>query len=171
MKVPEEDPAAAWTAPSPEGPKAPAQKGKPWKWSEVRGFFHLILALLLVLANFVIDAVCQEKKEREALETIKASIEENARLEQALSDTRTEKDALQDNLDSVNELDLEMSVWLDEIGYLVDGSPYYHHFTCDALAQAGAYHAHDVGSCQEMGYSRCPVCWEARTYPEVRKGS
>ena len=171
MRVPEEDPSTAWSGPSQERPKELVQKGKPWKWAQVKGFYYAILVLLFVLFELIVSIIYYEKEEREALETIKASIEENARLEQALFDTRTEKDALQDDLDSADELDLEMWTWLDEMGYTVDGSPYYHHFTCDTVAQAGAYQAHDVGYCQEMGYDRCPVCWEARAYPGVREGS
>ena len=162
-RVPEADPPVSQTGPSPKKPKA-SWRDRIWEWPEVRRLLYVILLLFFIWGCFMVYSGCKEKKVQGILEIVEISTAENTRLEQDLSDMRVERDALRDDLDAANDLGLEMWERLDGMGYIVDGSPYYHHFTCDALMQAGAYQAHDVGSCQEMGYDPCPVCREAQTH-------
>ena len=45
------------------------------------------------------------------------------------------------------------------IGFIVNGSNYYHSYNCDVFQQADIYWAHNVEYCESIGYSACPDCW------------
>lgn len=45
------------------------------------------------------------------------------------------------------------------IGFIVDGSPYYHNYWCDTFQNADEYWAHNIEYCAYIGYSPCPYCW------------
>ena len=131
------------------------------------------IALVLVCAAL---AVCtgvlgyRVHMDQAAIETLTA---EQERLESDLADLKTRKDDvdkkyivavrerndLQDQLDVAHDLGLEMYSELYGIGYVVEGSPYYHHFRCDELAWADTYWAHNVEYCEYLGYPPCPDCW------------
>ena len=62
-------------------------------------------------------------------------------------------------LDSTKDKSFGMWLQLDGIGFIVDGSRYYHRFTCDVYTNASEYMAHNVEYCEYLGYSKCPQCW------------
>lgn len=47
----------------------------------------------------------------------------------------------------------------EKIGFIVNGSKYYHRDTCNTYRNADEYWAHNIEYCKYLGYSECPSCW------------
>ena len=85
---------------------------------------------------------------------------ENRKKQKTIKSLETQNKELQKDLDA--QVDFSYMMWLElqEIGFIVDGSRYYHYFTCNTYANAERYFAHNIRYCESLGYSKCPECWE-----------
>lgn len=45
------------------------------------------------------------------------------------------------------------------IGFIINGSRYYHTIDCPIYQSADTYWAHNVEYCESIGYTPCPDCW------------
>lgn len=72
---------------------------------------------------------------------------------------KDEKEDLENRLDVTNGYGFEMYAHLSRIGFIVNGSKYYHHFECDKFKNAGSFYAHNIEYCEYLGYTKCPECW------------
>lgn len=89
---------------------------------------------------------------------------------------QNEKTELESTVESRSTRILELVTRLDQIGYVVEGSKYYHRFEIDSHSWDGPYYglnhlkciefpddakylAHNVELCKYLGYSPCPTCW------------
>ena len=72
------------------------------------------------------------------------------------------RDKLQDQIgetaDRITEISIHSNFLMDSIGFVVEGSNYYHTFECDTFQSADIYWAHNIEYCEYLGYSPCPVC-------------
>lgn len=89
-----------------------------------------------------------------------------ASLENALEVTQRELDGAQQELEdtllkaqATDNYGFEMFQQLYKIGFIVNGSNYYHLFTCSIYKDASTYWAHNIEYCESLGYSKCPLCW------------
>lgn len=116
--------------------------------------------------------------------------EENSKLEARVSDIsqkiakkdveyqeiQNEKVELESKVDSRSIRVIELTARLNQIGYIVKGSKYYHrfeidthswddfyqggiHFKCIEFPDDAEYWAHNIEYCEYLGYSPCPTCW------------
>ena len=87
-----------------------------------------------------------------------------------LNGTITEKNQkiqqLQNELDDNNALMGDFFTYLDEsaflrnrIGFIVNGSSYYHTYRCSTFQNSDEFWAHNTEYCEFLGYSPCPYCW------------
>lgn len=127
-----------------------------------------------VLFEFSYYARNAEATKAELLEKIENLESEKAKLVHQKSAIQQERDELKQEIDESNikdektdrELDFcrdRISLLVDQlwgIGYIVDGSKYYHRFECEVYTSADEYWAHNVEYCEYLGYSRCPICWD-----------
>lgn len=87
-------------------------------------------------------------------------------LENELETVQRELDGAQQELEdtllkaqATDNFGFEMFQQLYKIGFIVDGSSYYHLFTCSIYRDASTYWAHNIEYCESLGYSKCPLCW------------
>lgn len=50
-----------------------------------------------------------------------------------------------------------------QIGFIVDGSKYYHQFKCSVYQAEDEFWAHNIEYCEYLGYKKCPLCWKEET--------
>ena len=84
---------------------------------------------------------------------------EKVKLVQKNATVVQEKADLQQQLEFKNDKSFELFANLYRIGFIVDGSKYYHRFDCDIYTAADEYWAHNVEYCVHLGYPPCPQCW------------
>lgn len=111
-----------------------------------------------------IAAISEENSKLEA--RVSDISKENARKDVEYQSLQNEKAELEskkersDRLESILGSRVEEVVdELDKIGFIVEGSKYYHRFECEDYTGAQEYWAHNVEYCEYLGYSRCPKCW------------
>jgi hypothetical protein len=136
--------------------------------------FFVCAVFAFVLFEFSYYARNAEATKAELLEKIEGLESEKAKLVHQKSAIQQERDELKREIDESNikdektdkELDFcrdRISLLVDQlwgIGYIVDGSKYYHRFECEVYTSADEYWAHNVEYCEYLGYSRCPICWD-----------
>lgn len=87
----------------------------------------------------------------------------------ALRQAESEASSYSQRADSMRERYLEEKARADEaqekanflssrIGMIVEGSPYYHSYSCEVFQNADAFWAHNVEYCRSLGYTKCPQC-------------
>jgi uncharacterized protein YpmS len=80
-----------------------------------------------------------------------------------LEEAEKEISSLQEKVDSkqniIRSMREESAMLNSSIGFIVDGSPYYHNYWCDTFQNADEYWAHNIEYCAYIGYSPCPYCW------------
>lgn len=87
----------------------------------------------------------------------------------ALLQAESEASSYSQRADSMRERYLEEKARADEaqdkanflssrIGMIVEGSPYYHSYSCEVFQNADAFWAHNVEYCRSLGYTKCPQC-------------
>lgn len=127
----------------------------------------LCIALALSLAGNVWQGVSWASDSAESAEKIRVLNNKLTQKEEAISEYRTkvgdlntalaraniQKEGLYDHLDAALFL-------YNNIGFIVDGSSYYHNYECPVFQAANEYWAHNIEYCQSIGYSACPVCWD-----------
>lgn len=96
-------------------------------------------------------------------ETVSKLESKNERAQKKISNLMEERNTLSERLSSANARIDEMRepffFLLNRIGFIVDGSRYYHNYDCSVFQAADTYWAHNVEYCEYLGYSKCPNCW------------
>ena len=90
-------------------------------------------------------------------ETLK---EKNSSLLKDQTKLRKEIRDLESDLEESNNRGFELFSQLYNIGFIVDGSQYYHRFDCAIYTNADSYWAHNIEYCKYYGYKECPLCWK-----------
>ena len=63
-----------------------------------------------------------------------------------------------------NDLRILLSAYYGGIGFIVEGSSYYHSIDCPYFSSANEYWAHNVEYCEYIGYRKCPYCFSNSDY-------
>ena len=127
----------------------------------------LCIALALSLAGNVWQGVSWASDSEESAEEIRVLNNKIQQKEEAIKEYRTkigdlntelarvktQKESLYDHLDAAIFL-------YNNIGFIVNGSSYYHNYECPVFQAASEYWAHNIEYCQSIGYRACPVCWD-----------
>lgn len=130
-----------------------------------------VLAIFVFLLGY--SANSTRANQQQLTESVEALTAENAELQETVSELESQNKKTQEKITSLEaentnlERDLESSriagtdmfSSLYHIGFIVNGSPYYHLFTCDVYTSADTYWAHNIEYCEYLGYSKCPDCW------------
>lgn len=93
----------------------------------------------------------------------------NEQLKQDYDRICEERDELQEKVTELNiEIEtlsgensmqmLRLHLLLNNVGYIVSGSDYYHAYDCDIFRNSDTYWAHNTEYCEYLGYSACPAC-------------
>lgn len=102
-------------------------------------------------------------------QSITALQSENEQLKQDYDRICGERDELQEKVTELNiEIEtlsgensmqmLRLHLLLNNVGYIVSGSDYYHAYDCDIFRNSDTYWAHNTEYCEYLGYSACPAC-------------
>lgn len=67
--------------------------------------------------------------------------------------------SLSEQHERLENFSIDAAFLYDSIGFIVEGSSYYHHYDCPVYQIADEYWAHNIEYCQYLGYSKCPYCW------------
>ena len=161
--------APASTDPAPPEPELPAViHEKPPKKSTPRALvIVLAAALVLSLAGNIWQGVSWASDSAKSAEKIRVLNNKLTQKEETIKEYRTkvgdlntalaraniQKEGLYDHLDAALFL-------YNNIGFIVNGSSYYHNYECPVFQAASEYWAHNIEYCQSIGYSACPVCWD-----------
>lgn len=143
-------------------PEKPAKKVVPRTLSII-----LAVALALSLIGNVWQGISWSNESSEAAKKIRVLNNKLTQKEEAIKEYRTkvgdlntalaraniQKEGLYDHLDAALFL-------YNNIGFIVNGSSYYHNYECPVFQAASEYWAHNIEYCQSIGYSACPVCWD-----------
>lgn len=137
-------------------------------------FQRLNLALSAVCAVLLVGICILGYHSYSLGETAKALTAENSELNQQVENLKSEnsaltqeraqllkeKEDLQKNVDTLNNTGMEMWYQLYNIGFIVNGSQYYHRFDCSVYTSADSYWAHNTAYCEAHGFTKCPLCWK-----------
>lgn len=123
----------------------------------------IVLAVVLALVIFLGGAtMISERQKAQSAEQRALTAEGKLKTEQAT--VEKQKDRISKLHDQIDELrkDADDAEFLRRrIGFIVDGSNYYHHRGCPVFQAESTFWAHNIEYCQSLGYSKCPVCWKS----------
>lgn len=127
----------------------------------------LCIALALSLAGNVWQVVSWASDSAESAEKIRVLNNKLTQKEEAIKEYRTKVGDLNTELARVkaqkeglyDHLDAALFLY-NNIGFIVNGSSYYHNYECPVFQAASEYWAHNIEYCQSIGYGACPVCWD-----------
>lgn len=127
----------------------------------------LCIALALSLAGNVWQGVSWASDSAESAEEIRVLNNKIQQKEEAISTYRTRLEEtenlysiLSDQHERLEDFSFDAVFLYESIGFIVDGSSYYHKFDCPVYQAASEYTAHNKEYCRYLGYSACPVCWD-----------
>lgn len=127
----------------------------------------LCIALALSLAGNVWQSVSWANDSAESAEEIRVLNNKIQQKEEAISTYRTRLEEmddlysiLSDQHERLEDFSLDAVFLYESIGFIVDGSSYYHKFDCPVYQSADEYTAHNIEYCRYLGYRACPVCWD-----------
>lgn len=143
-------------------PEKPAKKGTPRALVIV-----LAAALVISLSGNIWQGVSWASDSAESAEEIRVLNNKLTQKEEAIKEYRTKVGDLNTELARVktqkeglyDHLDAALFLY-NNIGFIVNGSSYYHNYECPVFQAASEYWAHNIEYCQSIGYSACPVCWD-----------
>lgn len=125
------------------------------------------IALALSLAGNVWQGVSWASDSAESAEEIRVLNNKLTQKEEAIKEYRTKVGDLNTELARVKTQKeglydhLGAALFLyNNIGFIVNGSSYYHNYECPVFQAASEYWAHNIEYCQSIGYRACPVCWD-----------
>lgn len=108
---------------------------------------NVALRAELDTAQKKIDTLWKQKTTlRETIEKLEAEIE----------DLEYWKDVMGDAIDNTSPAAYTLRT---SIGFIVEGSGYYHKYDCNLYQEADTYWAHNIEYCEYLGYPPCPRCW------------
>lgn len=127
----------------------------------------LVVALTLSLAGNVWQGISWANNSAESAEEIRVLNNKITQKEEAIEEYRTKVGDLNTELARVKIQKEGLSDHLgaalflyNNIGFIVNGSSYYHNYECPVFQAASEYWAHNIEYCQSIGYGACPVCWD-----------
>ena len=123
----------------------------------------LAVALVLSLAGNIWQGVSWASDSAESAEEIRVLNNKITQLNSAIASYRDNVGELKSqikDLESRNTYFNEYMVLNYRIGFIVDGSAYYHRYSCPVYRAADECTAHNIEYCRYLGYSACPVCWD-----------
>lgn len=143
-------------------PEKPTKKGTSRELAIV-----LAAALVISLAGNIWQGVSWASDSAESAEEIRVLNNKLTQKEEAIKEYRTKVGDLNTELARVktqkeglyDHLDAALFLY-NNIGFIVNGSSYYHNYECPVFQAASEYWAHNIEYCQSIGYSACPVCWD-----------
>lgn len=143
-------------------PEKPAKKVKPRTL-----VIGLVVALVLSLAGNIWQGISWANNSAESAEKIRVLNNKLTQKEEVLEEYRTKVGDLNTELARVkaqkeglyDHLDAALFLY-NNIGFIVNGSSYYHNYECPVFQAASEYWAHNIEYCQSIGYGACPVCWD-----------
>lgn len=126
----------------------------------------LCVVAALSIAGNVWQAVSYSGKSAEAAEEIRVLNNHLSQKDEAIkkyreteADLRTSLYQAESRNDNMDE-HLGAAIFLyNSIGFIVDGSSYYHEYNCPVFQAADEYWAHNIEYCQSLGFTPCPICW------------
>lgn len=121
-----------------------------------------IAACVLMWANTA-GRISELEKENSQLEKNYSSLNGKYSRMKDNRDTLQERvDELEDQIgpmaDRITEISSHSNFLMNYIGFVVEGSSYYHTFECSTFQSADTYWAHNIEYCEYLGYSPCPAC-------------
>ncbi len=127
----------------------------------------LVVALALSLAGNVWQGISWANNSAESAEKIRVLNNKLTQKEEAIKEYRTKVGDLNTELARVkaqkeglyDHLDAALFLY-NNIGFIVNGSSYYHNYECPVFQAASEYAAHNIEYCRYLGYGACPVCWD-----------
>lgn len=123
----------------------------------------LAAALVLSLAGNIWQGVSWASGSAKSAEEIRVLNNKITQLNSAIASYRDNVGELKSqikDLESRNTYFNEYMVLNYRIGFIVDGSAYYHRYSCPVYRAADECTAHNIEYCRYLGYSACPVCWD-----------
>ena len=125
--------------------------------------FAVLAFVLFEFSYYARNAEATKTELLEKIESLEEKVDklenEKVKLVQKNATVVQEKADLQQQLEFKNDKSFELFANLYRIGFIVDGSKYYHRFDCDIYTAADEYWAHNVEYCVHLGYPPCPQCW------------
>lgn len=123
------------------------------------------VAALSIAVN-IWQAVSYSSKSAEAAEEIRVLNNHLSQKDEAIkkyreieADLRTSLYQAESRNDDMDD-HLGAAIFLyNSIGFIVDGSSYYHEYNCPVFQSADEYWAHNIEYCQSLGFNPCPICW------------
>lgn len=107
----------------------------------------------------------KEAELNEAEEEIDSLKHEKLMLNREIAEKDQKIQKMQDEIDDNNLMMDDFFTYVDEsaflrssIGFIVNGSSYYHSYECDVFQRADEYWAHNIEYCEFLGYGPCPIC-------------
>lgn len=157
--------APASTDPAPPEPELPAviPEKKVKKAAPRALVIVLAAALVLSLAGNIWQGVSWASGSAKSAEEIRVLNNKITQLNSAIASYRDNVGELKSqikDLESRNTYFNEYMVLNYRIGFIVDGSAYYHRYSCPVYRAADECTAHNIEYCRYLGYSACPVCWD-----------
>lgn len=151
--------------PVPSEPELPAViPEKPTKKGTSRELVIVLAAALVIsLACNIWQGVSWASDSAKSAEETRVLNNKITQLNSAIASYRDNVGELKSqikDLESRNTYFNEYMVLNYRIGFIVDGSAYYHRYSCPVYRAADEYTAHNIEYCRYLGYSACPVCWD-----------
>lgn|GEM_PF-1497700 len=129
--------------------------------------FLIALVLLLVsVAGNIGQAIVRSNESADTAEEIRGLNNKLQQKNEAITKYRERAEKAESLYSSLSEqherlenFSIDAAFLYDSIGFIVEGSSYYHHYDCPVYQIADEYWAHNIEYCQYLGYSKCPYCW------------
>lgn len=137
-------------------PKQSEQSVKNKEAKQEAKYKAVILLLLICLAVSTSAATHGVSKNKE-LESKITEIEKE--LSESENELENAKKEYGDFLSKQDQYEQELNFLNSSIGFIINGSDYYHNFWCDEFQNADEYWAHNLEYCRFLGYEPCPYCW------------
>lgn len=147
-----------------------------------RGVICVLLIIIIVVSLFLGGGWYQSNQQLSIVkgelsdinETLTESLETQRLLSLELAATRNLSDSYKQMYDALYSENSELNAQLEDaanyfydaiflytrIGFIVNGSKYYHNYECSVFQSADEFWAHNIEYCEHLGYSKCPICWE-----------
>lgn len=122
--------------------------------STALGYHVYKFRALSIAALEVNNGLLQENKDLEAqIKELEADV---AKFQKSVQALEAENASMTDDMIKY----LPDAIFLyNNIGFIVNGSNFYHNYECPIFQEADEYWAHNVEYCEYLGYSPCGRCW------------
>lgn len=129
----------------------------------------LLIALILLLVSIagnIGQATVRSNESADSAEEIRVLNNKLQQKNEAITKYRERAEkaeslysTLSEQHERLENFSIDAAFLYDSIGFIVEGSSYYHHYDCPVYQVADEYWAHNIEYCQYLGYSKCPYCW------------